>query len=141
MVSSAVYTIKESDKKSFPKSCDKHSKQGDYVGMVQSRHTTDILFFLAIFGMWVAMSVVGGLAIKNGNPYRLIAPVDDGGSICGISPSVTSKAKLYTVTAKGITSNITFPETNCIRPQTSCQHFIPQVLVFAYLHVQAPILH
>ena len=105
MVSSSVYTIKDSDKKSYPNSCDKHSKQGSYVGMVQSRHTTDILFILLIIGMWVAMTVIGAIAIKNGNPYRLIAPVDDGGSICGISPSVTSKAKLYTVTAKGIPAN------------------------------------
>lgn len=101
MVSSSVYTIKDADKKSFPNSCDKHSKQGSYVGMVQSRHTTDILFFLLIFGMWVAMTVVGAIAIKNGNPYRLIAPVDDGGSICGISASVKSMSKLYTVTARG----------------------------------------
>lgn len=101
MVSSVVFTIKDGDKKSFPKSAEKHSKKGEYEGMVQSRHTTDILFFLAIFGMWIAMSVIGGIAVKNGDPYRLIAPMDDSGSMCGISASVKSTAKFYTVTAAG----------------------------------------
>jgi hypothetical protein len=101
MVSSVVYTIKEGDKKSFPNSVDKHSKKGEYEGMVKCRRTTDILFFFLIFAMWIAMSVVGGIAVRDGNPYRLIAPIDDTGSMCGISPSVKSKAKFYTVTAAG----------------------------------------
>lgn len=101
MVSSVVYTIKEGDKKSFPNSVDKHSKKGEYEGMVKARRTTDILFFILIFAMWIAMSVVGGIAVRDGNPYRLIAPIDDTGSMCGISPSVTKMAKFYTVTASG----------------------------------------
>lgn len=47
------------------------------------------------------MSVVGGISIQNGDPYRLIAPSDSTGSICGISPSVTNQAKFYTVTSIG----------------------------------------
>ena len=101
MVSSVVFTIKDGDKKSFPNSAEKHSKKGEYVGMVERRHTTDILFFLAIFGMWIAMSVVGGIAVQTGDPYRLIAPMDASGSMCGISPSVKDKGKKYTVTASG----------------------------------------
>ena len=69
--------------------------------MVQKRHTTDLLFFLLIFAMWIAMSVVGGIAVRDGDPYRLIAPIDDTGSMCGISPSVKSMAKFYTITAAG----------------------------------------
>ena len=101
MVSSVVYAVKEGDTKSFPKSAENHSKKGEYVGMVEHRKTTDLLFFLLIFGMWVAMSVVGGIAVRDGNPYRLIAPIDDTGSMCGISPSVKSMAKFYTITAAG----------------------------------------
>ena len=100
-MSSAVFTVKPGDTASFPTCADKHSKKGEYEGMVKERRTTDILFFIAIFCMWVAMSVVGGIAVRDGNPYRLIAPIDDGGSMCGISPSVKNLAKFYTVTALG----------------------------------------
>lgn len=109
MVSSVAFTIKDGDSASFPKSAENHSKKGEYVGMVQKRSTTDLLFLLGIFGMWVAMSVIGGIAVRDGNPYRLIAPIDDTGSMCGISASVTSKAKFYTITSLG---ELFIPEQN-----------------------------
>ena len=63
-MSTVAFTVKDGDAVSFPKSSENHSKKGEYVGMVQKRHTTDLLFFLLIFGMWVAMSVVGGIAVR-----------------------------------------------------------------------------
>ena len=44
------------------------------------------------------MSVVGSFAVKGGNPWRLVAPMDSGGSICGRSDSVKDQKYLYTVT-------------------------------------------
>lgn len=101
MVSSIVYTVKEGDSKAFPKASSKHSKSGEYEGMVTTRRTTDILFFILIFAMWICMSVLGGIAVRDGNPYRLIAPIDENGSLCGISASVKNMGKFYTVTAQG----------------------------------------
>ena len=43
----------------------------------EKRRTTDVLFLLAIIAMWVVMTIVGAISIPNGNPYRLISPVDD----------------------------------------------------------------
>jgi hypothetical protein len=101
MVSSIVYTVKEGDSKAFPKAAGKHSKNGEYEGMATKRRTTDILFFILIVAMWICMSIVGGIAVRDGNPYRLIAPIDENGSLCGISASVKNTGKFYTVTAQG----------------------------------------
>lgn len=43
----------------------------------EKRRTTDVLFLLAIIAMWVVMTIVGAISIPNGNPYRLVSPVDD----------------------------------------------------------------
>jgi hypothetical protein len=101
MVSSIAYTVKEGDSKAFPNAAGKHSKNGEYEGMVANRRTTDILFLILIIAMWICMTIVGGIAVRDGNPYRLIAPIDENGSLCGISPSVKSTGKFYTVTAQG----------------------------------------
>ena len=99
MPSSHVYTIKEGDKASFPTSSGQHSSQGKYTGMVKERYTTDIFFLLAIFALWTAMSIVGGIACQQGNPYRLIAPMNDIGSNCGYSPSVADQPVWYQVSS------------------------------------------
>jgi Plasma-membrane choline transporter len=101
MPSSVVFTVKDGDASSFTKSANKHSRQGDYQGMVKSRSTTDIVFLLGIICLWAAMSAIGGIAVQKGDPYRLIAPMDSQGSICGYSPSVQNRPVLFTVTNNG----------------------------------------
>ena len=96
MVSTRIYEIKDSDSKRFPESTDPSAQSGKG-GIVQQRHTTDVLFFLAIVGIWALMSVVGGMAAQNGNLDLLIHPVDDRGNICGITLGFTDKPKFYTI--------------------------------------------
>ena len=43
----------------------------------EKRRTTDFLFLLGIIAMWVVMTIVGAISIPNGNPYRLVSPMDD----------------------------------------------------------------
>ena len=83
MPSSIVYTIKGGDAVVFPKSSIKHSRQDAYIGMAPTRHCTDVFFLVAIVAMWSAMSIVGALAIRTGNPFRLVAPMNDQGQLCG----------------------------------------------------------
>jgi hypothetical protein len=83
MPSSIVYTIKGGDAVIFPKSSPKHSRQDAYIGMAPVRQCTDVFFLVAIIAMWSAMSIVGALAIRTGNPFRLVAPMNDEGQLCG----------------------------------------------------------
>lgn len=95
-----TYAINDADKEKGhhePK-----EKDGDFDGIAQKRHSTDCIFFLLIIAMWVAMTVVGSVATKSGNPYRLIGSSDDSQRICGIDSSVKSEAKFYTVLKYGI---------------------------------------
>jgi hypothetical protein len=120
MPSSQIYRIDEKDKKSFPESSAQNSSQGKYKGMIDTsgeaagggycgaaccgsgRYTTDIFFLIMIFAMWTAMSIMGGIAVQTGNPYRLLAPMNDIGSICGQSPSVINQPYLYQVSPLGL---------------------------------------
>ena len=106
MMSPTVYTMKPDDDTAFPTCSKKHSKKEECDGMVTERKRTDILCLKLIVCMWIAMSVVGSIALKHGNPYRLIAPTDDNGSLCGISADVKSKPYFYTITATGSESMI-----------------------------------
>ena len=85
MPSSIVYTIKGGDAVVFPKSSIKHSRQDAYIGMVPARQCTDVFFLIAIVAMWCAMSIMGAMAIRTGvsNPFRLVAPMNDQGQLCG----------------------------------------------------------
>ena len=40
----------------------------------EERRTTDSLYFLVLVATWVAMTILGAVAIKNGDIDRLIAP-------------------------------------------------------------------
>ena len=51
--------------------------------IVTERRTTDVLFFLAIVAMWVAMTFIGRKSFSTGDPFRLVAGVDDLGRVCG----------------------------------------------------------
>jgi len=70
--------------------------------MVEKRGTTDIIMLLLIIAMWVTMSGVGGDAVKRGNIYRLLGPINEQGSICGIDPSVADTKYFYPVVSLGL---------------------------------------
>lgn len=80
----------------------KHSATGEYFGMVEKRRTTDILFLLLIIAMWVVMTVFGVDSVQNGDPWRLIRPVNDEGQICGQTEEVQDLTRFYTVLTNGI---------------------------------------
>ena len=64
----------------------------------KKRGCTDILFFLILIAVWIAVSIIGLIvtgAIPNstlsaGNPYRLLNSVDYTNHICGFHDSVKS---------------------------------------------------
>ena len=101
MMSPTVYTVTSDKVTVFPTCAEKHSKKGEYDGMVKERKVTDVHFLLAIGCMWIAMSVVGGIAVSKGDIFRLTAPMDDNGFLCGSSPGLESKPNFYTITAAG----------------------------------------
>ena len=120
MPSSHISRLDDGDKKTFPESSAQNSSQGKYKGMIDGsgaaagggycgsaccgsgRYTTDIFFLVCIFAMWTAMSIMGGIAVQTGNPYRLLAPMNDVGSICGQSPSVSNLPYFYQVSPLGL---------------------------------------
>jgi hypothetical protein len=56
--------------------------------IVTERRTTDVLFFLAIIAMWVAMTFIGRKSFSTGDPFRLVAGVDDLGRVCGYDEGI-----------------------------------------------------
>lgn len=43
----------------------------------EKRHFTDFIFAIAILALWITMTAVGAVSFADGNPYRLVSPVDD----------------------------------------------------------------
>ena len=70
--------------------------------MISARSTTDIIFLIGIIAMWIAMSGVGGEAVQKGNVYRLIAPMNDQGQLCGIDSAVADSKYLYYINKAGM---------------------------------------
>lgn len=68
------------------------------------RHTTDPLFFLILLGFWIAMTIIGAMAIKNGNINRLLGPIDSNGNVCGFDPGYIETPYFYTVMSSGLGS-------------------------------------
>ena len=79
----------------------KHSVHGSFEGCVKNRRTTDVIFLIGIIAMWVAMTIIGVSNIHTGNPYRLIAPINDQGQVCGFDSAVKSEKYFYTVLDNG----------------------------------------
>ena len=116
MPSSIVYTIKGGDAVVFPKSSIKHSRQDAYLGMAPTRQCTDVFFLVAIVAMWSAMSIVGALAIRTGNPFRLVAPMNDQGQLCGpYASSGTMRSRYFSTTFAYYHA---FSVPLCFRPQS-----------------------
>lgn len=81
-----AYQISEEDIKEHPEAC-KHSAHGrpeGFTGIEQQRCVTDIFFLLLIICLWIAISVIGSQAIQQGDPSRLLNPIDDMGKTCGV---------------------------------------------------------
>ncbi|XP_066993399.2 choline transporter-like 2 [Anabrus simplex] len=90
-------------------------------GPLHKRSCTDIiclLIFVVFIAAWVAVGIV---AFSNGNPARLISPIDYEGNHCGVDEVVADKPYLFY-----------FDITKCVRPTSiskplSCN--TPQVCV------------
>ena len=113
MVSAGIYQVPKDELEQNP------ARKRDHEGIVEKRHTTDVLFLILIWLMWAAMSYVGytgtflkftvliapkpffSLGIKTGNPYRLIAPTDYQGHACGYQGDISNKYA-YTVVKQGL---------------------------------------
>lgn len=54
-------------------------------GPTDKRSCQDILWLILFIAFWVGMFVIGGWAIHNGNPYRMLYGSDDFGNVCGRS--------------------------------------------------------
>ena len=96
MVSAGIYQISAEEQAANPKVA------RDYEGVVPHRRTTDVLFLLLIWAMWGAMSYVGYSGISNGDPYRVLGPIDYQGYVCGYDSQHLSHIYLYTVTTSGL---------------------------------------
>lgn len=55
----------------------------DFDGPTANRKCTDIIFFILIFSMWVAMTAVGIYSWRNGDYRTVLYPMDYAGNICG----------------------------------------------------------
>eukprot|EP00054_Salpingoeca_dolichothecata_P026510 m.189895 g.189895 ORF g.189895 m.189895 type:complete len:667 (+) comp25677_c0_seq7:74-2074(+) len=62
---------------------DDDEDEQDLTGPLENRSCQDIIWLLAFIGFWVGMLVIGGFALDNGEPLRLIYGVDSYGNICG----------------------------------------------------------
>ena len=98
MMSPTIYDVAPGDETAYTM---EWSKKGVYDGMVKIRKRTDIPFLIIIVCMWIAMTVIGGIVYRDGDPNRLIAPYDTYGRLCGISADVDSKPYLYTIYTEG----------------------------------------
>jgi hypothetical protein len=94
-----LYQFSETDEKD-PHSA-KHSAHGSFEGCVKNRRSTDCLFLLLIIAMWIAMTVIGSTSVRNGDPFRLVDPIDYQGRICGYDDSVKNEPYFYTVMTFG----------------------------------------
>lgn len=69
----------------------------------KKRSSTDILFVIILFAVWLAMTLLGFVAIgqiespnlPSGNPAKLISPTDYAGRTCGVTSEVSSKPYGY----------------------------------------------
>lgn len=94
-----------------------------YTGLAPTRRVTDVFFLVAIACLWAAMSIVGALSIRTGNPFRLVAPINDQGSLCGVSSDVAGTPVWYQVSTWG--QGVCLPSCPTARnplPVTSLSH-------------------
>jgi solute carrier family 44 (choline transporter-like protein), member 2/4/5 len=64
-------------------------------GPIEERSCTDVLFCLLFLAFLVGLGVVSMFGFKNGQPERLLAPLDADGKFCGIDSGYESFPYLY----------------------------------------------
>mmetsp|Transcript_1145 Transcript_1145/g.1484 ORF Transcript_1145/g.1484 Transcript_1145/m.1484 type:complete len:788 (-) Transcript_1145:543-2906(-) len=69
----------------------------DFNGPVEKRKCTDVMFFILLVAIWICMTGLGADSCTHGSPWRLVAPTDSDGKICGHDEDVTDKSYLYFV--------------------------------------------
>jgi hypothetical protein len=59
--------------------CEEHEEPGNPSALkpYEGRRTTDLLFLIALIALWVVMTIVGAVATTEGDPRKLMSPVDD----------------------------------------------------------------
>ena len=61
----------------------------------KNRRCTDILCCIIFLAFLVGMLAAAIYGYVNGDPYKLIAPIDGAGNICGFDPGYVEYPKLY----------------------------------------------
>ena len=61
----------------------------------KNRRCTDILCCIIFLAFLVGMLTAAIYGYVNGDPYKLIAPIDGDGAICGFDPGFVEYPKLY----------------------------------------------
>ncbi|KAI9204339.1 plasma-membrane choline transporter-domain-containing protein [Polychytrium aggregatum] len=67
---------------------------GDEVGPIGNRRCTDIPFLVLFLVFWAAMFYVAFIAIKTGNPSKLLYPTDYLGNTCGTNNTAVNSSLL-----------------------------------------------
>lgn len=74
-----AYQMSEKEKGDDSCKSHPHKAAGSPYKKDEDRSCTDLLFIIVLFAVWITMCFVGGYHVKNGDPYRLINPVNDQG--------------------------------------------------------------
>jgi choline transporter-like protein 2/4/5 len=69
---------------------------------IDEREHTDVIFGFLLIVCWVAMTIIGAEAIRDGNPYILINGIDYKGRVCGVTDSVKDKPVYYPINTFGL---------------------------------------
>ena len=64
-------------------------------GPLEDRSCTDVLFCIIFLAFLVGFGVVSVFGYQNGQPQRLLAPLDADGRFCGLDPVVQDYPYLY----------------------------------------------
>ncbi|KJE92111.1 choline transporter-like protein [Capsaspora owczarzaki ATCC 30864] len=62
---------------------DKIAYDPDFKGPIHNRKCTDVPCCLLFIVFWIGMIIIAAFGFANGDPFRLINPVDSMGNICG----------------------------------------------------------
>jgi len=64
-------------------------------GPLEDRSCTDVLFCLIFLAFLVGFGIVSVIGFKNGQPQRLLAPLDADGKFCGLDKGYENYPYLY----------------------------------------------
>ena len=83
----------------------------------KNRRCTDILCCIIFLAFLVGMLTAAIYGYVNGDPYKLVAPIDADGAICGFDPGFAEYPKLYIadITAAAKNPNDVFSYGVCVK--------------------------